>query len=303
MRSALICPGQGAQQPGMLGDLAAAGTDVLDEAAAVLGEDVTTLDTADALRDTRAVQLALLICGVTRGRALLDAGAPIDYLAGHSVGQWTAAVLADVVDVADAVRIVDLRAHAMAAAAPPDSGMIAVEGVGAGVIDESAARLRGDGELVWLSNINSASAATASGTHRALARLAAELTDVHGARIRPLEVSVPAHTELMAPAGAAVATALDDIELRRPRIPIAGNRDGRLLRTPAQLRTDLTDGIVVGVRWDLCVDVLAGHGTRVWLHNAPGRSLLATLPPDHHSIAVDEVSTDRLVRWAHVRRR
>ena len=131
MRVALLFPGQGAQEPGMLARLPAspAAQATLAEASEALGRDVRALDTAEALAGTAATQLALLIAGVAAARALAAEGVGPDVVAGHSVGAFAAAVTADVLALGDAVRAVALRGALMAAAYPQGYGMAAVIGL------------------------------------------------------------------------------------------------------------------------------------------------------------------------------
>ncbi len=124
-------PGQGAQQPGMLHGLpdAPAVRACLEEAGAVLGEQVLALDSAEALRETRAVQLCLLIAGVACARLLIQRGHRPDYVAGLSIGAYAAAVIAESLDFADALRLVALRGELMQRAYPSGYGMSAILGL------------------------------------------------------------------------------------------------------------------------------------------------------------------------------
>jgi len=122
MSSLLVFPGQGAQRPGMLQALPA---DVLEQASDALGEDVRALDSAQALANTRAVQLCLLIVGVAHARQLQRTP---DYVAGLSIGAYPAAVIAGALDFADAIRLVSLRGELMQNAYPQGYGMTAIIG-------------------------------------------------------------------------------------------------------------------------------------------------------------------------------
>lgn len=279
MSVAFLFPGQGEQHPGILHHQLPAGSDDLLEAASdVLGLDVTTLDAADALTRTWATQLALLITGTAWARAAMNAGLQPDFVAGHSVGSWTAAVAADAIDFADAVRLVDVRARSMALSAPAESGMIAIDGLPVQVVENAAAALRRDGRQVWASNVNSPLQCTASGVRADLDALEDELRASGARRVTPLAVSVPAHTPLMQEAEEAVGRALDGVEIRRPRIPIAGNVTGQTLFTAERLRTDLSASITRGVRWDTATAILAERGVDIWVQVPPGHSLLALVP-------------------------
>ncbi|WP_327175645.1 acyltransferase domain-containing protein [Streptomyces sp. NBC_01335] len=272
--TAVLFPGQGAQRPRMLHDLPPEGRAVLDEASRVLGEDTDTLDTDQSLAGTRGTQLALLLAGTAWHRAARAAGMSADYLAGHSLGLWTAAVAADALDLADAVALVDLRARAMAASAPPSSGMLAAQGVGPAAVEALTAELRALGHQVWAANTNGCAQVTASGTDEALDLLTARLPALGARRVVRLPVAVPAHCPLMAPAAQQVADALSLVEIRRPRVPVAGNLTGQTLFDAGRLRTELSAGMTRGVRWSTAVQVLAERGVTRWIQAPPGRDLL-----------------------------
>ena len=125
----LVFPGQGAQQPGMLQRLP---RETLVEASDVLGEDVLLLDSAEALRTTRAVQLCLLIAGTAASRQLLQHGLTADYVAGLSIGAYPAAVVAGALSFSDALHLVSLRGELMQQAYPQGFGMTAIIGLRSG---------------------------------------------------------------------------------------------------------------------------------------------------------------------------
>lgn len=288
MSVALLFPGQGEQRPGMLHSLPAGSDAFLDAASDLLGDDVLTLDDAESLAGTRATQLCLLIGGVAWARAALDAVRPA-FLAGHSVGQWAAAVTAGSVTFTDAVRLVELRGRLMADAGPPDSGMLAIDGLPADAVATAAADARASGRRVWASNVNAPLRCTASGVAQDLAVLADELRHRGARRITALHVSVPAHTPLMAPVELAVSAALADVEVRAPSVPIAGNVSGRTLRTAEEVRRDLAESISHGVRWDLGTAILAERGVTVWVQVPPGTALLGLLPDGATGLALDQL--------------
>ncbi|MBP5126453.1 acyltransferase domain-containing protein, partial [Pseudomonas protegens] len=131
MSSLLVFPGQGAQQPGMLQRLAQSpqARACLQEASDVLGQDVLTLDSPQALASTRAVQLCLLIAGVAAARTLLQPDTRVNYVAGLSIGAYPAAVVAGALQFADALRLVSLRGELMQQAYPQGYGMTALIGL------------------------------------------------------------------------------------------------------------------------------------------------------------------------------
>lgn len=192
-RVAVLFPGQGEQQVGMLHQLPAAGDRVLQAAAEVLGHDPLVLDGGQHLSTTTATQLALLLSGVAWYDEAVVRGLEASYLCGHSVGLWTAAVCAGALDLRDAIRLVRQRGRAMHAASGPNDGMLAVVGLGEPVLDDLVLSARAEGHLAWVSVINAPTQIVASGTMVGLARVHV-LAERRGAqRATRLAVAVAAH--------------------------------------------------------------------------------------------------------------
>lgn len=147
MSSLLVFPGQGAQQPGMLQRLP---RETLTEASDVLGEDVALLDSADALRSTRAVQLCLLIAGVAASRQLLQDELEADYVAGLSIGAYPAAVVAGALSFSDALNLVSLRGELMQQAYPQGFGMTAIIGLQLSTVETLLAQVHSAESPVYL---------------------------------------------------------------------------------------------------------------------------------------------------------
>lgn len=291
-------PGQGAQQPGMLHRLPAAGADVLAEVAEVLGSDPLELDADTTLASTRATQLALLLTGVAWGRELQAAGARPEHLAGHSVGLWSAAVIADAIGLADATRLVDLRGSTMAAAAPPDTAMVAVDGIGVLAAESAVTQARSGGAQVWVSTVNSPLQVTISGLAADVDAVVPNLRRRGAGRVRRLAVAVPAHTPLLTPAETALRVALADTDVRRPSIPLAGNISGQSIFTAEKLRTELSAGVTRPVQWSRAMQILADRGVRVFVHLPPGRSLAEYAPCTADVVVVEETGAAEAARRA-----
>jgi malonate decarboxylase epsilon subunit len=303
MSVAVLFPGQGEQRAGMFCSLPQGSADFISLASAVLDEDASALDSAASLSGTRGAQLALLIAGSAWARAADQAGVRADYFAGHSVGLWTAAVASGAVDFADAVRLVDIRARRMALASPPDSGMIAIEGLSASAVAAVAEALRGEGRQIWLSNVNSPVQVTASGIITDLDVLTERLRAVGARRITRLAVSVPAHTPLMQPAADAVGSALGRMRVRTPSVPIAGNVTGQTLFSATQLRTDLVESISRGVKWSTAIAILAERGVDAWVQLPPGRTLLSLTPTGDLALEAATIGIEETERRLAARRR
>ena len=298
MSVALVFPGQGAPTPGMLHELPAGSEDLLAVASDVLGEPAVELDSAAKLQSTRAVQLALLLTGVAWARAACSAGLEVAFVAGHSVGLWAAAVTADAIDLRDAVRAVDVRGTAMAAASPAGAGMLAVEGLPVGAVAAVLRRARAAEAQVWLTNVNSETQTTVSGLSDGLAAATAMLNEAGARGVERLQVSVAAHSPLMLAAGEAVGAVLLDVRIRPPRVPVAGNVDGRTLFTADDLRRDLVDSISCGVQWARATAVLAERGVDVWVQIPPRDELLRLVPGDGERVAIASTGVAEAVRRA-----
>ncbi|MGV9712072.1 ACP S-malonyltransferase [Gordonia sp. NPDC003424] len=296
MSAAFVFPGQGAQQPGMLHRLPAAGAAVLAEAAEVLGADPLELDTEAALASTRATQLSILLTSVAWARELCSAGARPDHLAGHSVGLWGAAVIAEAVDLGDAIGLVELRGTAMASASPPDAAMVAVDGIGVLAAESAAAQARATGNRVWVSTVNSPLQVTISGLAADVDALVPHLRHLGAQRVRRLAVAVPAHTPLLIPAETALRQALADTDLRRPAIPLAGNISGQRIVTAAQLRAELSAGVTRPVQWSKAMQILSDRGVRCFVQLPPGRSLVGLMPDGAEVVVAEETGAAEAAR-------
>jgi [acyl-carrier-protein] S-malonyltransferase len=269
---AILAPGQGAQTPGMLTPwLELPGVreqfDTLGEAA---GLDLVRLGTtADAqeIKDTAVTQPLIVALGVTvAGRLGLDV--PTErVVAGHSVGELTAAAVTGALSEADAVAFAARRgAHMAAACALTPTGMSAVlggdpEAVVAGIeaLGLTAANQNGAGQIV------------AAGARDALAKLAED--PPAGARVRPLPVAGAFHTRYMAPAEDALQDYVEGIDVRDPRPILLSNADGTAVATGAELISRLVAQVTRPVRWDLCLRTIADIGVSAAIELAPAGTL------------------------------
>lgn len=279
MSLAFVFPGQGSQALGMLNAFAevAVVRDTLAEANAVLGFDLAALIADGPKEDLDATintQPAMLVAGVASYRAWLAAGgAQPAVLAGHSLGEYSALVAADALSFADALRLVRLRAEAMQAAVPAgQGGMAAILG-----LDDEAIRAAclqaAQGEVVEAVNFNSPGQVVIAGSKAAVER-ACELCKAAGAkRALPLPVSVPSHCALMKPAAEKLATALAEIEIQAPRIPVLHNADVRAYQDSAQIKDALARQLYSPVRWVETVQKLQADGVTVVAECGPGKVL------------------------------
>jgi malonate decarboxylase epsilon subunit len=244
-------PGQGAQKPGMLHALPAhpETARTFEEADNALGHEVGTLDTAEALRSTVAVQLCLLVAGVVMARVLAAHGARPSMVAGLSIGAWPAAVVAGVLDFADAVRLVALRARLMEEAYPAGYGMTAITGLTARQLDAHLAVVHGPATPVYLANLNGERQLVVSGSEPAMADVAA-LALQHGAlRAERLAVPVPSHCELLSLQAEQLAAATEGLAPRRPAITYISSSAARALFDGGRIVADLAANMARPVLW------------------------------------------------------
>lgn len=265
----LVAPGQGAQTPGFLTPwLELPGlADRLGAWSEVAGIDLVACGTtagADEIRDTAVAQPLLVAAALASAEAL---GAAPDVLAGHSVGEFAAAALAGVLTHEQALTLVRERAQAMAkAAGVTETGMTAVLG---GVEDEVLAAI--DKHGLTPANINGAGQIVAGGT---LEQLAAFKEDAPArARLIPLSVAGAFHTRHMAPAVESLREAARNVSPADPRVTLLSNSDGKPVATGAELVERLVKQVSSPVRWDACMETMAGLGVTKMIELLPGGTL------------------------------
>ncbi|MGW5280113.1 ACP S-malonyltransferase [Streptomyces collinus] len=270
----LVAPGQGAQTPGFLTpwlDLPGASDRVAAWSEAI-GLDLVHYGTradADAIRDTAVAQPLLVAAGILSVAALGDISelAP-GAVAGHSVGEITAAAFAGVLDDAAALRLVRTRGLAMAdAAAITETGMSALLG---GDPDVSVAHLEKLG--LTPANINGAGQIVAAGTLEQLAALNEDMPE--GVRkVVALKVAGAFHTRHMAPAVETLAGAAAALSPADPKVTYVSNKDGRTVETGAEVLERLVGQVANPVRWDLCMETFKALGVTALIEVCPGGTL------------------------------
>lgn len=267
MSSLLVFPGQGAQQPGMLHRLP---RDTVDEASAVLGEDVLLLDAAQALKSTRAVQLCLLIAGVAASRQLSMAP---DYVAGLSIGAYPAAVVAGALDFGDALHLVSLRGELMQQAYPQGYGMTAIIGLDLSTVESLLAQVHRTDTPVYLANINADNQVVIAGSDAAM-KAVAELAKGCGAGLaKRLAVSVPSHCPLLDGPADTLAKAFAKVQLRTPSLGYLSGSRARPVIDPDALRDDLAFNMCRVVDWRGTVQSAYERGVRLQIELPPGAVL------------------------------
>lgn len=265
MKVLFLFPGQGPQRVGMLQGLPD-GDNLLREASAALGEDAALLDSAEALRHTRAVQLCLLIAGVGWARELARQGLQPDMVSGLSIGAFPAAVVAGALDFAVALRLVALRGELMEQAWPAGYGLTAITGLRQSQLEP----LLGD---CYLANINAAQQMVIAGSEAAMQQVA-QRAIAHGAqKVHRLAVSVPSHCALLDAPARRLAEAFAEVSLTPPRCAYLSGSSARQLWQPAQIADDLAFNMARTVRWHEAMEAAGERDVGLALEMPPGAVL------------------------------
>ena len=272
MSSLFVFPGQGAQRVGMLHGVAPR---ILDEAGAVLGEDVLRLDSAEALQSTRAVQLCLLIAGVAAARRLLEQAPAPDYVAGLSIGAYPAAVVAGALAFEDALRLVSLRGELMQQAYPQGYGMTAIIGLDLAAVEALLAQVHSETTPVYLANINADTQVVIAGSDGAMGLVAEKARSLGAGKACRLAVSVPSHCPLLEAPARTLAEAFAEVPVQAPTLGyLSGSRARPVINTEA-LRDDLAFNMCRVVDWRGTVQSAYERGVRLQIELPPGAVLTA----------------------------
>jgi [acyl-carrier-protein] S-malonyltransferase len=284
-KTAFLFPGQGSQSVGMGRDLATAfplARQTFEEANDALGFDLADLcfnGPEEQLRLTEFTQPAIFTVSVAALRVLDAAGTTADYLAGHSLGEYSANVAAGAIEFAQAVRTVRRRGQLMQQAVPAGEGaMAAILGMQAeavaAVCQDASREL---GAPVEPANLNTPEQTVISGATVAVERVV-ELARERGAkRAVMLQVSAPFHCSLMQPAQDALAPVLAGIAFSSAKIPVVVNVDARLVTEAAELRDALVRQVTGAVRWTESMQLLIAQGVTTFVEVGPGKVLSGLL--------------------------
>jgi [acyl-carrier-protein] S-malonyltransferase len=279
MSVAFVVPGQGSQQVGMGRALAAAfpqSREVFEEADSALGFGLSRLcfeGPEGELQLTANTQPAILAASIAALRPLVAAGARPAWVAGHSLGEYSALVAADALSLADALRTVRRRGQYMQEAVPVGTGgMAAILGLDLLSV-EAACREAAGGEVVSAANVNAPGQVVIAG-HAAAVDRAAERCRAAGAkRAVRLPVSAPFHCALMKPAQERLRPELAALSFRDPAVPLVTNVDARPARDASSCRDGLVRQVSGAVRWQESVELLAREGVTTFVEVGPGTVL------------------------------
>lgn len=273
-------PGQGSQSVAMLAELAQKFPVIVDtykEASDVLGYDLWALvqqGPVEDLNQTNKTQPALLAASVAIWRVWNEqGGAKPSVIAGHSLGEYSALVCADVINFKEAIKLVELRGQLMQLAVPAGTGaMSAIIGLDNDKILDACKQAE-EGQVVSPVNFNSPGQTVIAGNKAAVERAGVLLKDAGAKRVLPLPVSVPSHCALMKPAAEKLAVALQDIEFKTPAIAVINNVDVCAETDVEKIKDALVRQLFCPVRWTEIVEKMAEEGITVQIEAGPGKVL------------------------------
>lgn len=306
MARAFLFPGQGAQSVGMGKDLAEAypaARAVFEEVDDALGEALSAViwdGDAETLTLTQNAQPALMATSMAVVRALEAEGTTVaeaaDFVAGHSLGEYSALCAAGAFTVADAARLLRRRGLAMQAAVPVGEGaMAAILGLDFAAVQAVAEEASAKG-VCQAANDNDPAQVVVSGEVAAV-EAAVEIAKGAGARrAMLLPVSAPFHCSMMAPAAQEMAQALAEVDIERPVVPVVANVVASEVRDPGTIRSLLVDQVTGSVRWRESVAWMAEHGVSETWELGAGKALTGMVRRIDKSIATRAISSPDDVR-------
>jgi [acyl-carrier-protein] S-malonyltransferase len=282
MSMAFVFPGQGAQTIGMgraLAETYPAAQSVFDEVDDALGEKLSDLiweGDIETLTLTENAQPALMATSMAAIRALEAEGVGLDsvaYVAGHSLGEYSALAAADAFSVSDAARLLRIRGLAMQQAVPVGQGaMAAVLGLDFDTVVKIASEAS-QAQVCQVANENDPSQNVVSGDKAAVERATVLAKEAGAKRALLLPVSAPFHCALMQPAAEKMAQALDDVDLRAPSVPVVANVVAQAVSDPAQIKDLLVKQVTGQVRWKTSVDWMVKNGVTAFWEIGAGKAL------------------------------
>ena len=280
MKTAFLFPGQGSQKVGMMQDLAAQYESVrnrFEEADEALGWKLSELifeGPAEKLQQTQYTQPAILTASVAAYDLLAQAGITAEYLAGHSLGEYSALVAAGSISFVDAVRTVHARGKFMQEAVPiGEGGMAAIIRLEREKIITICEEFSAQGKIVQAVNFNYPGQVVIAGTTDAVAAACEKMKEAGARRAIPLPVSAPFHSTLMQPAAEKLAQVLHTIEIKEARIPVIANVHAQPVHTSAEIRESLVEQAAHPVLWEDSMHVLLTKGVDTMVEVGPGTVL------------------------------
>ena len=268
-------------------------TDYLRQAEAASGHPIRAIvleGPMDALTRTEVAQPALFCVALAVSEGARARGLQPDFVAGHSLGEYTAAAACGAISVEDGIELVGLRGRLMGEIGDERPGaMAAVIGLDAdrlGTLCEQASETG----MVTLANINSPTQIVVSGEEEGVVKLMELAEEAGAARVVKLQVAAAFHSELMKPVQEQMAEAVRGVAWSTPRVPVASNSRGAIVDDAESLQAALVEQIASPVRWVECVQALNGAGATTFLETGPGRvlaGLVRQIDPDAETFSAD----------------
>jgi [acyl-carrier-protein] S-malonyltransferase len=296
---AFVFPGQASQYPGMGKELAEkypSARAVFDEADKALGFSISRIcfeGTEEELKLTANTQPAILTCSVAVYRVLAENGLAPDFVAGHSLGEYSALVAAGALKFADAVTLVRKRGTYMQDAVPAGVGaMAAILGLAPAVVLDACKRAA-EGEICSAANLNSPDQTVISGHANAVKRGVEIASQLGAKRTVILAVSAPFHSALMMPAQERLASDLKNTTFSNLDMPLVTNVDADTITTGDEAREALIRQVSMPVRWEESVRLLTDEGVNTFVEVGPGRVLTGLLRQIERSVSALNVEDEK----------
>ena len=298
---AFVFPGQGSQKVGMLADLEQKNKQVSDtfaEASDVLGYDMWKMvqeGPQEEINLTERTQPILLASSVAIWRIWLDKqGQKPSFMAGHSLGEWSALVCSETVSFSDALKIVQSRGQCMQKAVPVGKGaMAAIIGLEDSIIIEACQSASEIG-VVDAVNFNAPGQVVIAGSILAVNQAIEECKQAGAKRALPLPVSAPFHTSLMKPAADQLSELVNSVTFKQPSVPVVHNVHAETEKNPDTIKTLMLEQIYKPVRWVDCVKTLKSSGVNTIVECGPGKVLCGLnkrIDKELLSLATDDQSS------------
>lgn len=294
---AFIFPGQGSQKVGMGFDLANEYDvckkifDAADERLQFSLSEIIFSGPAETLKKTENTQPALLTTSIAILELLKEHGISADYVAGHSLGEYTALVAANAMSFEDAVYTVRKRGLFMEEAVPFGQGaMAAVLGMDREQLESVTKEVTENGDLVQLANLNCPGQIAISGTKTGVEKASLLAKEKGARRVIPLEVSGPFHSELMKPAAEKLAAVLDEVAISNAEIPVIANVCADIMQEADDIKQKLIEQIYSPVLWEDSVRKLLELGVDTFVEIGPGNVLTGLVRKVDRSVKTYNVS-------------
>ncbi|WP_145948916.1 ACP S-malonyltransferase [Paenibacillus sp. Y412MC10] len=295
---AFVFPGQGAQSVGMgkdFYDAVPASRRIFESADEVLGFPMTNMifEGPDSeLKKTFNTQPALLTASVAAFEAVREQGVTPDFVAGHSLGEYSALVASGVLSFEDAVGTVRARGEFMEQAVPGGQGaMAAVLGAEREALAELCRSITAEGHLVELANLNCTGQIVVSGSKEGVALVGERVKEAGGKRAIPLEVSGPFHSSLMKSAAEKLGGILQPLHFDEPAIPVIANVTARQAESAEEIRGLLVEQVYSPVLWEDTVTYLISQGVDTFVEIGPGNVLTGLIKKTDKSVKLINVSS------------